>query len=867
MTDPQVAGMAKAIRDKLPGSSGVAQAAGLARTQLEEILGGFSQVQARLFAEATKLVREENEGDIEVLHKHSLFRPNVPSWYTGARSTDTHWPALADYLRNVNRWDDATIESIDQTSTEIVSLLEDPSLQDFACRGLVVGYVQSGKTANMTAVIAKAVDSGYNLIVVLAGLTNALRRQTQVRLESDIVDRHRYNWNLLTHREDDGDFRMPANRSFQAPRAGYADIAILKKNKSPLEHFTKTLSKTPNSVRKKLRVLVIDDECDQASVNASGDEYKLTVINEKIRNILSVLPCVSYVGYTATPFANVLINPYPPNSEQLDDLYPKDFITALPKPTAYFGTEDLFGRSPTDAEEVAVDEEGYDMVRSIPVEDENKLQPPNRKSKDSFFPQLPESLEEAVLYFLACCAARLARGQTGKHMSMLVHTSAYVIMHDRVAVLLRRWIDENRAEMGSGVGPLATRMAEVWSREADALPSDFCSAPRVSFEQLKPHLSVVLDALEIPVENGFSDDRIDYGSGPKTYIVVGGSVLARGLTIEGLIVSYFLRSSSQYDTLLQMGRWFGYRPGYEDLPRIWMTDDLALAFRSLATVESEIRSDIAEYRERSVTPMEFAVRIRTIPGMAVTAANKMRTARVVDVSFSGKHVQTIRFDDRDPDVIGRNWKAASDLLVDLRQSGLEQVSGKRRFSTDVPLDRIFRFLKGYAVHPSHRDLSDKFLLDYIAGRQDLLARWNVGLWEPDKADPTTAELGAYGTVRLNTRAKLKGTSSPAAIKALMSKKDVLIDCPGMEVNALDWSGLKEARLRHVGQIPLLLLYPIDKQSAPQRESKARVALGSVDHLMGFGIVFPGSDSQSGRFISVPLEDLSADEIEEADIES
>lgn len=867
MNDPQVVGMAKAIRDKLPGSSGIAQAAELAKKQLKEILGEFSENQSRLFAEATELVRRETEDDIEVLHRHSLLRANTPAWYKGARSTDVHWPALAEYLKNVKGWDDATINSIDLTSTEIVSLLEDPGLHDFACRGLIVGYVQSGKTANMTAVIAKAVDAGYNLIVVLAGLTNALRRQTQVRLEADIVDRHRYNWNLLTHREDDGDFRMPANRSFQAPRIGYADIAVLKKNKSPLVQFTKTLSKTPNSVLKKLRVLVIDDECDQASVNASGDEYKLTVINEKIRNILSVLPCVSYVGYTATPFANVLINPYPPNSEKLDDLYPKDFITALPKPSAYFGTEDLFGRSPADAGDVGLDEEGFDMVRSISPQDEEELQPPNRKSKDSFVPQMPASLEEAALYFLACCAARHARGQTGQHMSMLVHTSAYVVMHERVAELLKRWIDENRFELVSGVGPLATRMAEVWSREADALPSEFCDAPKISFEQLKSHLSDVLKALEIPVENGFSDDRIDYGSGPKTYIVVGGSVLARGLTIEGLIVSYFLRSSSQYDTLLQMGRWFGYRPGYEDLPRIWMTDDLALAFRALATVEGEIRSDIEEFEERNVTPMEFAVRIRTIPGMAVTAPNKMRAARTVDVSFSGKHVQTIRFDDRDTGVVDGNWKAAANLLVDLRQSGLEQTSGKRRFYADVPLDRIFRFLKGYSVHSSHKDLSDRFLLDYIAGRQDLLARWNVGLWEPDKSGAAVAELGAYGSVRLNTRAKLKGTSSPADIKALMSRKDVLIDCPGLDVDASDWSGLKESRLNHLGQIPLLLLYPIDKQSAPQRESKARVALDAVNHLVGFGIVFPGSEDQSGRFISVPLEDLSADEIEEADIEA
>lgn len=864
MIDPQVASIADFIRQRLPGSSGLQQAAELVRANLESVLGPFTPVHERCFHDAIELVRKEKEDNIEILHRHSLMRQHVPSWYKGPRETDCHWPALDNYLRNVKGWDHLTVESVNETSTEIVSLLEDPAKEDFACRGLVVGYVQSGKTANMTAVIAKSVDAGYNLVVVLAGLTNALRKQTQARLEADIVDRYRHNWNLLT--DDNYDFRTPANRSFQLPRAGYADIAVLKKNKSPLQHFTRTLSRTPKQVLSRLRVLVIDDECDQASVNASSDEYKLTVINEKIRNILSVLPCVSYVGYTATPFANVLINPYPPNSETLDDLYPKDFITALPKPSAYFGTEDLFGRSPADAGEEGVDEEGLDMVRSIPLEDENKLQPVNRKSKDGFVPQMPTSLEDAVLYFLACCAARRVRGHAEKHMSMLVHTSAFVILHERVADGLRKWIDTHRTGIASGAGGMVERMEAIWAKESKALPDNITTASKIAFDEIKPHLAIVLQSLEIPVENGFSDDRIDYAHGPKTYIVVGGSVLARGLTIEGLMVSYFLRSSSQYDTLLQMGRWFGYRPAYEDLPRIWMTDDLALAFRALATVESEIRCDIAEYKERNVSPMEFAVRIRTIPGMAVTAANKMRSARVVDVSFAGKHVQTIRFAHQDSAVVARNWQAGANLVWELQDSGHASNTEGRRYFVGVPLSKILVFLRQYSVHTSHKDLSDKFLLEYITGRADQLNIWNVGLWEPDKKIAQVGTLGNFGAVKLNARSKLRGNSNVADIKALMSRKDVLIDCPGVQVDGNDWSALKAARARTLGPVPLLLLYPIEKVSAPERESSAREPLDAVDHLLGFGIVFPGSEENAGRFISVELDPLSADEIDEEDIE-
>lgn len=871
--DPQVLSMADMIRSRLPASSGLPQASQLARGVFEAAIGDGKlppDLSAK-FDQAIEIVRKELEREIVVIHRHSLVKKARPDWYKGPRETDLHWPALAGYFKNAKRWDEDTIGSVDETSTEIVSLLEDPSKSAFSYRGLVVGYVQSGKTANMTAVISKAVDAGYNLVVVFAGLTNKLRRQTQVRLEKDIVDRHRHNWNLLTRPDDTGDFRMPANRQFLAPRPRFAEIAVLKKNTSPLNQFLKTLKKTPSNVLSGLRVLVIDDECDQASVNGSGDEYNLTVINEKIRLILATLPCVSYVGYTATPFANVFINPYPPNADRLDDLYPKDFITALPKPRDYFGTETLFGRAGLDGDSQTDEADGYDMVRDILAEEEAVLQPARRDQKGSFQPSMPKSLEDAILYYLASCAARRVRGHATQHMSMLVHTSAYVIMHERVAGMIEDWLDQNRTSLLSHGSGLQTRMRKLWVEEADKVPADITRAAKVTFEELTPQLKAVLEVIQVPVENGESDDRIDYENEPRTYIVVGGSVLARGLTIEGLMVSYFLRSSSQYDTLLQMGRWFGYRPDYEDLPRIWMTEDLFLAFRALATVEAEIRTDIAEYKERNVTPMEFAVRVRAIPGMAITAANKMRAARVCDISFAGKHVQTIRFDHKNNDVIQRNWRAGGKLLTSLRESGHERTNNKRRYYLDVPAAQVLAFLRDYAVHATHKDLSDAYLRQYITQHIEALAVWNVGLWEPLRSGERAASLGTFGTVGLNSRSKLIGHTNVADIKALMSRPDVLIDCPGEEAGTRSWEELKQAREAVLGPRPLLLLYPIDANSspAPTRPGKSpvRQGLNAADHLLGFGLVFPGSLATSGRFMSVVLDPLSADEIEMEDIPS
>ena len=302
---------------------------------------------------------------------------------------------------------------------------------------------------------------------------------------------------------------------------------------------------------------MIDDECDQASINSAGGELDVTAINRRIRELLSLLPTVTYVGYTATPFANVLINPYRVDGQELDDLYPRDFITALPRPDSYFGTERLFGVTPSDPDDVQPEEEGLDMIRDVPTEEEALLQPQSRQERNSFQPVMTNSLQTAILYFLASCAARRARGDGAKHMTMLVHTSAYIIAHERVASLIHGWVDVNRKKIVDQESDLGQCIRAVWTSEAPAVP----------VEQLFEHLQAVLDIIEFPVENGASDDRIDYTGEPKTYIVVGGSILARGLTLEGLTVSYFLRTANQYDTLLQMGRWFGYRHRYEDSPR------------------------------------------------------------------------------------------------------------------------------------------------------------------------------------------------------------------------------------------------------------------------------------------------------------
>ena len=864
MPGPQVDQLVAQILKALPRTKDLDAAVDDVLHGLEVLVPGVATSLSNEISEARRIVEQQFE-NIEILHRHSVFRKR-PRWYFGPKPTDLHWPAVREFLLKAKGWPEDTVSGIDEASNEVVSLLENPAREHFACRGLVVGHVQSGKTANMTAVIAKALDAGYNTVIVLAGLTNKLRYQTQMRLYDDLVRRNLVNWQIHTPNELDRDFRAPPQGGFLA-HVDKAQLAVIKKNVSPLRELKNAVKRTIPSVLRRLRILVIDDECDQASVNSARGELDMTAINRRIRELLSHLPAVTYVGYTATPFANVLIDPYGPDDQELDDLYPRDFLSALPRPDRYFGTESLFGTVPSDPEDVRPDEEGLDMIRDVPSGEEALLQPQSRRERDAFQPVMTNSLETAILYFLACCAARHARGDGTQHMTMLVHTSTYVVAHERVAALIWGWVDVNRARIVDPTSDLGQRIRAIWNAEQNGLPADITDASPVSADQVFEWLTAVLDVIEFPVENGASSDRIDYTGPARTYIVVGGSILARGLTLEGLMVSYFLRSTKQYDTLLQMGRWFGYRPNYEDLPRIWLPEELRLRFRALASVEQEVRDEIEQYRRQDLTPMDLAVRIRAIPGMAITGASKMRAARRCAVSYWGTHRQTFRFDHRDEELLRKNWAAGGELVSHADRLGLRDAGeGKRRLWRGVPRSSIRRFFERYAIHPIHADLSSKMLLPFLGQEDQRLDSWSVGIVEAARGRPCPEPLGTAGMVRAVTRARLADSPSVADIKALMSKRDLLFDCGGDVPNDAGWGGLKAARVEAAGHVPLLLLYPIDRISRPQRKSRVRVPLDAAFSVLGLGIVFPGSATEGANFVSVELRPLSADEIDEIEAE-
>jgi hypothetical protein len=614
-----------------------------------------------------------------------------------------------------------------------------------------------------------------------------------------------------------------------------------------------------------LPTLVIDDEADQASVQTK-------TINPLIRRILEKLPKCTYIGYTATPFANVLIDP------GADDLYPSNFILNLPRPDGYFGTERIFGRDAVEGDEATgADLDGFDMVRLIDEDEVELLSPAGKKATAGFEPEVTESLQTAVHWFWLASAARRVRGDFG-HSTMLIHTSVKIAVHESFKDPLIELRDRTLARLEAGDADMETELRRLWDDETSKVPSsDFPGTVEVRFDDVITTLAEVVRATRIVLDNCRSDDRLDYTKPSQVAIAVGGNTLSRGLTLEGLVVSFFVRAAQAYDTLLQMARWFGFRPGYEDLPRIWMTERLREWFRHLATVEHEIRLDIDRYEQQGLTPTEFGVRIRTHPVLRVTA--KMGAARPAYASYGGRRVQTRYFREDDAPWLRNNANAADSLVRSARSHGAQPEvtpSGGTLYRS-VDADHIEQFLTSYRSHEDSPDLDGDLIVKYIRKQRahNSLQLWNIAVMAAPDDRNGTVRLGGVDFNRIE-RSKLRDTGPERAdIKTLMSKDHRVADLSMSvaEARAMNETKLMEARNldAEAKDRGLLLLYPIDPRSVPEKANeKTRSPLAAVDEVIGLALVFPGNAEAKGNvastYISVDLSDADV-EVEEAELAS
>lgn len=798
-------------------------------------------------------------------------------WYTGPRSEAGAWADLKKLLRSTGRWSVDDIASLDASSSRIVAALPAPGLPRFLGKGLVVGYVQSGKTASYTSVISKAADEGYKLFIVVAGLTDRLRAQTQKRLTRELVAQSPGRWHTITG--PDFDFSAQHQNmqaaAMLAANTGQCVLAVVKKNTTRLDRLTKWLG-TATAQLKDAPVLIIDDEADEASINTAKQEKHRSAINARLYSLISSFPRVAYVAYTATPFANLLIPADNSAVGAFEDLYPTDFIIDLPRPAAYVGAERIFGRSTLPSDPASVERiEGLDVVRTIPIEEEAALKVPSRADRYTFVPPAVPSLVEAIGWFVLSCAMRRARGEAREHMTMLVHTSQYTAVHESTRRTVMSILNDARAQLDRAPGTYLRAMRELWESEQGRVDVEV-GVSTLAWEQVEREIAAALESLRVYVENGVAQE-VDFDAGTVHGIVIGGNVLSRGLTIEGLAVSFFIRTASAYDTLLQMGRWFGFRKGYLDVSRIWMPLSLQRDFADLALVEEEIRTDIKRYAQEGLQPTQFAVRIRCHSTLLVTSKLKARRAVTVSIGYAGREVSTRVFYRKDEKWLSAGWNAGATLLDRLAATGkrVETVKGTVLYR-DVEAEKVLDFLQDYRVHPDCAEFRSDILADYV--RRALLATprslstWNVAVVQPErssKGGPDTA-LGRH-SVQLLSRSRVKeggAESNYANIRALTSEGDAGIDlAPEMiAAEGSDRASILRVRTRELPVTGLLLLYPIDRLSAPPRDSETRVSLDADHHVLAAAMVFPGQQPTEGftegDYVAADLSAVVAPEPEE-----
>ena len=806
-----------------------------------------------------------------------------------------HWPRLRNWLRDDRDWTLSMLDSLDRASDSVLSHLEDSRASGppaFRVTGLVVGRVQSGKTANYTALIAKAVDAGYRLIIVMTGLHNQLRWQTQLRLGRELgfdesgggIGRATAGRNVVpvTAPEYDGDFREGTIGPVFL-QGNSTVIAVVKKNAVVLRRLRDWLERRPRDAH--LPVLLIDDEADQASINTGGERiedeadvslrerYDLldddvepgadgasleqiaepSVINGLIRQILKGFNQAAYVAYTATPFANILIDPSAVDLEVGEGLYPQDFIISLPTPANYVGAEQLFGTDP--------ESDPIDIVSSIPESDASLVSA--RSAEDEV--QLVDSLRTALIDFLLAAAAKDLRMGTGA-ATMLVHTTYRIDPQIQLGNLL----DKELINLRSGWkydGDYRDELQQRWESEFEnRTGSDGQIYP--AFDELYPSIDSLLRTENTPsviVFNSATESQLGFDDHPERKIIlVGGNRLARGLTLEGLLVSYFTRQSGTYDTVMQAARWFGFRDGYHDLTRIWLTDENYSRFRHLAKVEDDLFRQIALYSLTRRRPSETGVLILSHPEMQVTASNKSSAAQVYDADYSGHFLQSVRLPLDNDQLLTSNLEETRRFLQRLEELPSHSEQEEPFTWRDVPFELVTTYLNSFETSGERFDTFR--LSDYItrmANDHKELVRW----WVSVRARQTM--LGSLGTVDLggqtgpvnaisrsrleHDRGSLGALANPVTVAGGAGDEIVGLDAGVVESVREDFRNNSSQdnsrfstvlRSRRIPEEGLLCIYPVSANSKAGPRAKNREDLfsdgGAHPPVIGLAVLFPPS---------------------------
>lgn len=770
--------------------------------------------------------------------------------------TWTYSNAYKEFLRE-DHWAPQMIQSLSDVTTRILSLLEDPRSEGtrWSRRGLVIGHVQSGKTANYTGLIARAADAGYKFIVVIAGIHNNLRKQTQQRIEEAFIGRSSDPNNrrvigvglsmenyphpaTLTTVNDDFNNSTAARSGWKINDFSKPIILIIKKNVTTLKalfNWLKAMNATDatgNDQISDVPMLLIDDEADNASINTNSPNLDPTKTNSMIRRILGLFAKSCYVGYTATPFANIFINPDAYDKKAREELFPRDFIYCLDAPTSYLGAEKVFLNETTSKLFVRPIDDCEDFI-------------PFLHKQDHANSSLPPSLHRALDEFIVARAIRNSRGQANKHCSMMVNVSRFVSVQKTVRDLLSLRVENIREAVLSNY-----KMPEDFSSKNQYMQGlkrvfeEEYSKNDVAWETVKSELAGVFDNLRLFVINSDSDEVLDYGIYKKnglglTAIAVGGLSLSRGLTIEGLTISYMYRNTSMYDTLMQMGRWFGYRPGFEDLCRVHLSHDSINWYSHIAEASEELVQQVKRMRRDGLSPRDFGLYVRSHPdSLLITAPNKMGTAQrvVMDQSFCGRLLESYIVS-TDRSVNDRNFKLISSYWEGGFGGKASEKKEKGIFFRDVSTDIVIDFLQKFECHADFSK-QKQAVLDYIERISSKHPTSDVILISPPRGSGGKKPFTLRNQIRAVGNGQPNGTAWRLTKDRVSSRGDEKIglsddDCREAERIAREDNesgAVSDAHYRMVRDKPLLMIHSLEPRDKLEREKVA-----------AFGISFPYGD--------------------------
>ncbi|MBS2783160.1 Z1 domain-containing protein [Aeromonas salmonicida] len=793
-------------------------------------------------------------------------------------------------------WKQTSVDNIQKSAVRVLRHLRQTTKDRMPVKGLVVGHVQSGKTANMAGLISMAADYRWNLFVVLTGTLENLRVQTNKRLVGDLFQHDgNVSWKAIEHPSKNSPYGGRAqDMQFDAGRRD-RHLVVCLKNPARLKHLIAWIKAHPVGMSQ-MRLVVIDDEADQAGIN-SNDVLKAerTAINKLILQLISLpLQCVNYVAFTATPAANFL------NEGPGETLYPSDFIAALPQADEHFGPVQIFG----DAEN---EKEPLGIVREVSNVDLKQIESLHKGNVLA----LPHSLEESLIWYL-CCVAVMRLSGAAKPVSMLIHTSARQLHHEHMSKAvqgaLQAWSKYADEQLTATFRPVWDKVSSELdvTQFADRFPnygrlSEIRELPAFDFffaevrTLLETVTAIQLDAdmqrsyhqgIHICVDNcannGVTNEnevrRLFYPDAEHAlnyctaFIVIGGGTLSRGLTIENLVSTFFLRGSAQADSLMQMGRWFGYRKGYELLPRIWMSDDTREKYEFMTVAEEELRDDLQRFMHAGAKPEEFGPRVRVHARLAwirPTGTNRMQRAIKATFDFSGINRQTTVFHDGDDaaNVLGANLSSTEKFLgsagPNLKQSELKGANSL--VWRNVGVDQVTDYLASLSFHPGNQFFSDmKAFLEWLGEHAEHAGytEWNVVVAGSTPTPKNSWEISGKTIGRVN-RSRLgdKRSDGGVSIGALRDPRDLLADAQGLGEGDLPKAGFRNdevAKLRDkgdVGTVPQLLIYLIDKDSKPRASKiadaprRARAPLNAKADIVGLSLYLPGSHGKQKNYVT------------------